>query len=166
MSGVYRRGAWLAIAGRAERCRTGAALVPTVTSSAECSREHLPDCVQVVIALIDTPEGFPLTYEVLAGKSADAMTLPQFLEHIVTLYGKARRIWVMNRGIPTETHLALMRERGAQYLVGTPKGRLTRLEAEPAACSWQQAHERLPHHPQGRTPHSVLINAQIELPRS
>jgi transposase len=107
------------------------------------SRDHRPDCVQVVIALIVTPEGFPLTYEVLAGNTADATTLPQFLERIETLYGKARRIWVMDRGIPTEAHLALMRERGAQYLVGTPKGRLTRLEADLAACSWQQAREQV-----------------------
>src|SRR5512134_735338 len=107
------------------------------------SRDHRPDCVQVVIALIVTPEGFPLTYEVLAGNTADATTLPQFLERIETLYGKARRIWVMDRGIPSEAHLALMRERGAQYLVGTPKGRLNRLEAELAACSWQQAREQV-----------------------
>ncbi len=76
----------------------------------------------MVIALIVTPEGFPLTYEVLAGNTADATTLPRFLERIEALYGKARRVWVMDRGIPTEAHLALMRERGAQYLVGTPKG--------------------------------------------
>jgi transposase len=107
------------------------------------SRDHRPDCVQVVIALIVTPEGFPLTYEVLAGNTADATTLPQFLERIEALYGKARRIWVMDRGIPTEAHLALMRERGAQYLVGTPKGRLNRLEAELAACDWQQAREQV-----------------------
>jgi transposase len=107
------------------------------------SRDHRPDCVQVVIALIVTPEGFPLTYEVLAGNTADATTLPQFLERIEMLYGKARRIWVMDRGIPTEAHLALMRERGAQYLVGTPKGRLSRLEADLAACSWQQAREQV-----------------------
>ena len=107
------------------------------------SRDHRPDCVQVVIALIVTPEGFPLTYEVLSGNTADATTLPQFLERIETLYGKARRIWVMDRGIPTEAHLALMRERGAQYLVGTPKGRLNRLEAELAACSWQQARDQV-----------------------
>jgi transposase len=107
------------------------------------SRDHRPDCVQVVIALIVTPEGFPLTYEVLSGNTADATTLPQFLERIEALYGKARRIWVMDRGIPTEAHLALMRERGAQYLVGTPKGRLSRLEADLAACSWQQAREQV-----------------------
>ena len=75
-----------------------------------------------LIALIVTPEGFPLTYEVLAGNTADATTLPQFLERIERLYGKARRIWVMDRGIPTEAHLALMRERGAKSLAGTRRG--------------------------------------------
>lgn len=103
------------------------------------SRDHRPDCVQVVIALIVTPEGFPLTYEVLAGNTADSTTLPQFLDRIERLYGAARRVWVMDRGIPTEAQLALLRERGAQYLVGTPKGRLSKLEQELATRPWQQA---------------------------
>lgn len=107
------------------------------------SRDHRPDCVQVVIALIVTPEGLPLTYEVLAGNTADSTTLPQFLERIETLHGKARRVWVMDRGIPTEAHLALMRERGAQYLVGTPKGRLSKLENELATRPWQQARDQV-----------------------
>lgn len=103
------------------------------------SRDHRPDCVQVVIALIVTPEGFPLAYEVLAGNTADNTTLPAFLERIEARYGKARRIWVMDRGIPTEAHLADMRARGACYLVGTPKGRLSTLEQGLAAQPWQQA---------------------------
>jgi hypothetical protein len=103
------------------------------------SRDHRFDCVQVVIALIVTPEGLPLTYEVLSGNTADATTLPQFLERIEKLYGSARRIWVMDRGIPTEAHLELMRARGAQYLVGTPKGRLNKLEAALAARAWHAA---------------------------
>jgi len=103
------------------------------------SRDHRFDCVQVLVALIVTPEGFPLTYEVLAGDSAETTTLPTFLDRIERLYGRARRIWVMDRGIPTEEHLALMRARGASYLVGTPKGRLTKLEQALASCPWQQA---------------------------
>ena len=103
------------------------------------SRDHRFDCVQVVIALIVTPEGLPLTYEVLSGNTADATTLPQFLARIEKLYGSARRIWVMDRGIPTEAHLELMRARGAQYLVGTPKGRLNKLEAALAARAWHAA---------------------------
>jgi len=107
------------------------------------SRDHRPDCVQVVIALIVTPEGLPLTYEVLAGNTADSTTLPQFLERVETLHGKARRVWVMDRGIPTEAHLALMRERGAQYLVGTPKGRLSKVENALASQRWQQARDHV-----------------------
>lgn len=103
------------------------------------SRDHRPDCVQVVIALIVTPEGLPLTYEVLAGNTADCTTLPAFLEQIEARYGRAERVWVMDRGIPTEAHLAEMRGRGAYYLVGTPKGRLSRLEGELATRCWEQA---------------------------
>jgi transposase len=103
------------------------------------SRDHRSDCVQVVIALIVTPEGFPLTYEVLAGNTADSTTLPAFLERIEQRYGQAQRVWVMDRGIPTEAHLQKMRERGASYLVGTPKGRLSKLERELATKPWQEA---------------------------
>jgi transposase len=103
------------------------------------SRDHRGDCVQVVIALIVTPEGLPLTYEVLAGNTADSTTLPAFLERIEQRYGQAQRVWVMDRGIPTEAHLDLMRRRGASYLVGTPKGRLNKLERELATKPWQEA---------------------------
>ena len=105
------------------------------------SRDHRPDCVQVVIALVVTPEGFPLAYEVLAGNTADATTLRAFLEKIEKQYGQARRIWVMDRGIPTEEVLAEMRasDPPVQYVVGTPKARLSALEAKLAHCSWQQA---------------------------
>lgn len=102
------------------------------------ARDHRFDCVQVVIALIVTPDGFPLAYEVLAGNTADNTTLPQFLDHIEVRYGRAQRIWVMDRGIPTEEHLADMRRRGARYLVGTPKGRLSKLERSLTECAWQQ----------------------------
>jgi len=103
------------------------------------SRDHRPDCVQVVLALVITPEGFPLAYEVLPGNTADSTTLPAFLAQIEARYGQARRIWLMDRGIPTEAHLAELRARGAQYLVGTPKGRLTKLEQQLLAVPWQAA---------------------------
>ena len=103
------------------------------------SRDHRPDCVQVVIALIVTPEGFPLAYEVLPGNTADNITLADFLNQIETRYGRAQRIWVMDRGIPTEAHLAAMRERQVSYLVGTPKGRLSKLESALTSLPWQQA---------------------------
>jgi len=105
------------------------------------SRDKRPDCVQVVIALIVTPEGFPLAYDVLSGNTSDKTTLRQFLQKIETLYGKARRVWVMDRGIPTEEVLAEMRasDPPVQYLVGTPKGRLSKLEKDLLDKPWQQA---------------------------
>jgi hypothetical protein len=105
------------------------------------SRDKRPDCVQVVVALIVTPDGFPLTYEVLAGNTSDKTTLRDFLQKIETLYGKARRIWVMDRGIPTEEALAEMRasDPPVQYLVGTPKGRLGKLEKALLDKPWQEA---------------------------
>ncbi|HLK81113.1 MAG TPA: IS1634 family transposase [Xanthobacteraceae bacterium] len=105
------------------------------------SRDHRPDCVQVVIALVVTPEGLPLAYEVLPGNTRDNATLRGFLDRIERQYGKARRIWLMDRGVPTEEVLAEMRasDPPVQYVVGTPKGRLTRLERDLLAKPWQQA---------------------------
>jgi len=103
------------------------------------SRDKRSDCVQVVIALVVTPEGFPLAYEVLAGNTSDKTTLREFLKKIETQYGKAERIWVMDRGIPTEKVLTEMRHSDppVYYLVGTPKGRLSKLEQELLSLSWQ-----------------------------
>jgi transposase len=93
----------------------------------------------VVIALIVTPEGFPLAYEVLPGNTADCTTLRDVLRKIEAQYGKARRIWVMDRGIPTEEVLAEMRaaDPPISYLVGTPKGRLSKLEKALLGLPWQ-----------------------------
>jgi Transposase DDE domain len=105
------------------------------------SRDHRPDCVQVVIALVVTPEGLPLAYEVLSGNTSDKTTLRDFLAKIERQYGKARRVWVMDRGIPTEETLAEMRQADppVQYLVGVPKGRLSRLERDLVGKPWQEA---------------------------
>jgi transposase len=107
------------------------------------SRDKRSDCVQVIIALIVTPEGFPLAYEVMAGNTSDKTTLKAFLQKIEQQYGKAQRIWIMDRGIPTEEVLQEMRESDPPvlYLVGTPKGRLTQLEKPLAALPWQHARE-------------------------
>ena len=107
------------------------------------SRDKRSDCVQVVIALIVTPEGFPLAYEVMPGNTSDKTTLPGFLEQIEKQYGKAQRIWVMDRGIPTEKVLQAMRQSDPPvlYLVGTPKGRLSQLEAQLTQLPWQKARE-------------------------
>jgi Transposase DDE domain len=107
------------------------------------SRDKRPDCPQVVIALVVTPDGLPLAYEVLPGNTADSKTLRMFLSKIELQYGKARRVWVMDRGVPTEAVLAEMRNSDppVQYLVGTPKGRLNRLEKHLVDKPWQDARE-------------------------
>jgi transposase len=107
------------------------------------SRDKRPDCPQLVIALVVTPEGLPLAYEVLPGNTADSKTLRMFLSKIETQYGKARRVWVMDRGVPTEAVLAEMRacDPPVQYLVGTPKGRLNRLEKHLIEKPWRKARE-------------------------
>jgi transposase len=101
--------------------------------------------VQVVIALIVTPEGFPLAYEVMPGNTSDKTTLAAFLEKIEAQYGKSNRVWVMDRGIPTEATLQAMRaaEPPIHYLVGTPRGRLNKLEREFLTRPWQQARESI-----------------------
>ena len=105
------------------------------------SRDKRPDCPQVVIALVVTTDGLPLAYEVLPGNTADCTTLRMFLARIERQYGRARRVWVMDRGIPTEAVLAEMRgsDPPVQYLVGTPKGRLSRLEKQLLTKPWQKA---------------------------
>ena len=104
------------------------------------SRDKRSDCVQVVIALVVTPQGFPLAYEVMAGNTKDSSTLKEFLDTIEKQYGKAERIWLMDRGIPTEKVLEQMRQSDPplKYLVGTPKGRLSSLEKHLLDKPWQQ----------------------------
>jgi hypothetical protein len=107
------------------------------------SRDKRPDCVQVVIALVVTPDGFPLAYEVMDGNTSDKTTLKAFLSKIETQYGRAKRTWVMDRGIPTEDVLAEMRNAPTpiRYLVGTPRGRLTTLEKALAGKPWQDVRD-------------------------
>jgi transposase len=107
------------------------------------SRDKRFDCVQVVIALIVTPEGFPLAYEVMAGNTADNTTLRGMLKKIEAQYGKAERIWVMDRGIPTEEVLQEMRKSDppVSYLVGTPKGRLSRYEKALTDKPWHKVRD-------------------------
>jgi transposase len=109
------------------------------------SRDKRSDCVQVVIALIVTPDGFPLAYEVLPGNTLDKQTLTDFLAKIEARYGKADRVWVMDRGIPTEETLAQMRaaDPPVHYLVGTPKGRLTKLEKSFLNKPWTAVREQV-----------------------
>src|SRR5438067_6287483 len=104
------------------------------------SRDGRPDCLQVVIALVITPDGFPLAYEVMDGNTSDRTTLRGFLEQIEKTYGKAKRMWVMDRGIPTEEILQEMREPARQifYLVGTPKGKIKQYEKKWLDLPWQK----------------------------
>lgn len=94
------------------------------------SRDHRPDCKQLMLALIVTPEGFPLTDEVFPGNRLDRTTLEHILDTIETKFGKARRLWVLDRGIVSDDNLELLRQRGAHYLVGTPQSQLKAYEQQ------------------------------------
>ena len=109
------------------------------------SRDRRSDCVQVIVALVVTPEGLPLAYEMFPGNTADKTTLRDMLKLIQMRYGSAERIWVMDRGIPTEAVLEELRQSDPKvgYLVGTPKGRLTKLEKELAQKPWQEVRPQL-----------------------
>jgi len=109
------------------------------------SRDKRRDCVQVIVALVVTPEGLPLAYEMFPGNTADKATLRDMLQLIQTRYGQAERIWVMDRGIPTEAVLEELRqsETKVSYLVGTPKGRLTKLEQKFVDQPWQEVRPQL-----------------------
>jgi transposase len=104
------------------------------------SRDQRFDCKQVVIALVITPEGFPLAYEVMEGNTSDRTTLRGFLDKIENSYGKARRVWVMDRGIPTEAVLEEMRSSNREifYLVGTPRSKVRLYEKKWLDLSWQK----------------------------
>jgi transposase len=102
------------------------------------SRDHRPDCEQMVIALIVNSEGFPFSYETFDGNRADVSTMETILRMVERKYGKARRIWVFDRGIVSEENLAAIRKRGGQYLVGTPRSQMKRFEAELLKDDWTQ----------------------------
>jgi transposase len=107
------------------------------------SRDKRPDCVQVVIALIVTTEGFPVAYEVMPGNTSDKTTLGVFFKKIEKQYGKINRLWLMDRGIPTEETLEQMRKEGGSYLVGTPRGRLSLLEKQLVGQAWKQVQSHI-----------------------
>src|SRR3989442_2629325 len=107
------------------------------------SRDGRPDCLQVVIALVITTDGFPLAYEVMNGNTSERTTLRTFLDRIEHTYGKAKRLWVMDRGIPTEAILAEMRDpaRQVSYLVGTSKSKITQYEKKWLDLPWQKVRD-------------------------
>jgi transposase len=100
------------------------------------SRDHRPDCEQMVIALIVNTEGFPFSYETFNGNRADVSTMETILRRVERKYGKARRIWVLDRGIVSEENLAAIRKRGGQYLVGTPRSQMRQFEEELLKDDW------------------------------
>ena len=107
------------------------------------SRDKRFDCRQLVIALVITPQGFPLAYEGLAGNTSERTTLRGFLHKIEATYGKARRVWLMDRGIPREEVWAEMRDRepALWYLVGTPRGKMRQYEKQWLDLPWQKVRE-------------------------
>src|SRR5437870_8171647 len=102
------------------------------------SRDHRPDCKQVVIALIVNEEGFPLSYEVFDGDRAEVTTLEAVLRTVERKYGRARRVWVFDRGVVSEENLATLRKRQGSYLVGTPRSKLKQFERELLEGGWEQ----------------------------
>jgi len=102
------------------------------------SRDHRPDCEQVVVALIVNQEGFPLSYETFNGNRNDATTLEAVIRLVERKYGRARRVWVFDRGVVSEENLALLRRRNGQYLVGTPRSKLKQFERELLEGGWEQ----------------------------
>ena len=102
------------------------------------SRDHRPDCQQMVIALIVNGEGFPFSYETFDGNRADVSTMETILRMVERKYGQARRIWVFDRGVVSEENLAAIRRRGGQYLVGTPRSQMKRFETELVKDDWTQ----------------------------
>src|SRR5450631_1528927 len=100
------------------------------------SRDHRPDCEQLVIALIVNNEGFPFSYETFDGNRTDVSTMETILRMVERKYGKARRIWVFDRGIVSEENLAAIRKRGGQYLTGTPRSQMKRFEGELVKEDW------------------------------
>jgi len=107
------------------------------------SRDRRPDCKQVNIALVVSREGIPLGYQLFAGNRNDVTTLEEIVDRIERLYGKANRVWVMDRGMISEENVRFLQEAGRRYIVGTPKGMLKRFERELLAQDWHQVHTGL-----------------------
>ena len=100
------------------------------------SRDHRPDCKQIVLAMVVTPDGFPVYHEVFAGNTNDAVAFPQIVETMESRFGKARRVWVLDRGIASQKNLDFLRERNQSFLVGTPRSRLGEFDEELCMQDW------------------------------
>jgi len=107
------------------------------------SRDHRPDCKQVNIALVVSRCGMPVGYEVFADNRHDSKTVEQVVEHVEKIYGRANRIWVMDRGMVSEENVEYLRKGGRRYILGTPKSQLRKYERELLSKDWKQVHEGL-----------------------
>ena len=107
------------------------------------SRDHRPDCKQVNIALVVSRQGLPLGYEIFAGNRHDATTVEEIVQAIEKKYGKAGRVWVMDRGMSSEDNVEFLKQEGRRYIVGTPKSMLKRFEQDLLSQEWKQVHEGL-----------------------
>lgn len=105
------------------------------------SRDHRADCKQIILALVVTPDGFPLYHEVLAGNTNDAKAFPKIVETIEQRFGEAQRVWVVDRGIASEANITYLKERKQSYLVGTPRSQLTAFEAELCTKDWHKVRD-------------------------
>jgi transposase len=126
------------------------------------SRDHRPDCKQVNIGLVVTPEGLPIGYEIFAGNTADVTTVEEMVQRMEQKYGQAQRIWVMDRGMISEDNIEFLRQRKAHYLVGTPKSQLKQFEAQLLEKEhWAQVQEgvevKLVPHPDGGTDEQYIL---------
>jgi transposase len=128
------------------------------------SRDGRPDCVQVCIGLVTSAEGLPLAYEVFDGNRVDVTTVEDVIELMETKYGKARRVWVMDRGMVSEENLETLRERKAHYIVGTPRAMLRKFERELTETGWEEVQPgvevKLCQSPEGSTETFVLCRSE------
>ncbi len=104
------------------------------------SRDSRPDCPQVCIGLVTSREGLPLAFEIFDGNRADVTTTEEMVLAMESKYGKANRIWVMDRGMVSEENIEFMKERGARYIVGTPKSMLRKFEQELLTRGWEEVY--------------------------
>jgi transposase len=126
------------------------------------SRDHRPDCKQVNIGLVVTPEGLPIGYEIFAGNTADVTTVEEMVEVMEEKYGQAHRIWVMDRGMISEENIDFLRERKARYIVGTPKSQLKAFQAQLVEKeNWAQVQDgvevKLVPHPDGGSDEQYVL---------
>jgi len=128
------------------------------------SRDQRPDCVQVCIALVVDRSGFPVGYEVFPGNRHDSTTVKTIVRLVEKTYGRAERIWVMDRGMVSEENLAFLRQSGRRYIIGTPKAQLKSVERDLVAEGWETVREgvevKICAAPDGSTDHFVLCRSQ------